>query len=232
MINTGEFTFPGGKRKALVMSFDDGVVQDRRLVSLFNRHKIRGTFHLNSGKFGRENHITASEVKDLYSGHEVSIHTVDHPDLTDLDTDAIRSQVSEDRTALEALVGYPIRGMSYPFGNSNNTVLKVLSDLGIACSRTVCNTGTLNTIPDNPLLWHPTCHHSEAMRFAQQIVNGSRRETALLFIWGHSYELDAGTRNSSWEYMDQVCRLLGDRDDIWYTTAIEVADYIQTLRYL
>ena len=41
--------FPGGKRKALVLSYDDGRVEDRRLVEIFNRHGLRGTFHLNSG---------------------------------------------------------------------------------------------------------------------------------------------------------------------------------------
>ena len=40
--------FPGGKRFALTMSYDDGQIHDRRLVEIFNRYGIRGTFHLNS----------------------------------------------------------------------------------------------------------------------------------------------------------------------------------------
>jgi hypothetical protein len=39
------------------MSYDDGRTQDRRLVALFNRFGIRGTFHLNSGFLGDERHI-------------------------------------------------------------------------------------------------------------------------------------------------------------------------------
>jgi len=42
-------TYPGGRFKALTMSYDDGRPQDRRLVELFNKYGIRGTFHLNSG---------------------------------------------------------------------------------------------------------------------------------------------------------------------------------------
>ena len=30
--------FPGGKRKALTLSYDDGKLADRRLVDIFNRH--------------------------------------------------------------------------------------------------------------------------------------------------------------------------------------------------
>ena len=41
--------FPEGKHKVLTMSYDDGRVEDRRLVGIFNRYGIKGTFHLNSG---------------------------------------------------------------------------------------------------------------------------------------------------------------------------------------
>ena len=34
-----------GKKRALTMSYDDGVFQDRRLVEIFNRYGIRGSFH-------------------------------------------------------------------------------------------------------------------------------------------------------------------------------------------
>ncbi len=43
--------YPGGKHKALTMSYDDGRTQDRRLVDIFNQNGIKGTFHLNSGLF-------------------------------------------------------------------------------------------------------------------------------------------------------------------------------------
>ena len=32
--------FPGGKHKALTLSYDDGKTQDRRLVDIFNRNGI------------------------------------------------------------------------------------------------------------------------------------------------------------------------------------------------
>ena len=41
--------FPGGKHKALTMSYDDGRLSDRKLVELFNQYGLKGTFHLNSG---------------------------------------------------------------------------------------------------------------------------------------------------------------------------------------
>ncbi len=41
--------FPEGKSKALTLSYDDGVEQDKRLVSLMAEHGIKGTFNINSG---------------------------------------------------------------------------------------------------------------------------------------------------------------------------------------
>ena len=46
--------FPEGKAKALTMSYDDGKIQDERLVSIFNRYGIWGTFNLNYGMIDKE----------------------------------------------------------------------------------------------------------------------------------------------------------------------------------
>ena len=49
-------TFPGGKHKVLTLSYDDGKIEDRRLVKIFNQYHIKATFNLNSGlthKIGR-----------------------------------------------------------------------------------------------------------------------------------------------------------------------------------
>lgn len=77
-----QLTFPEGKHKVLTMSYDDGRSADRRLLHLFNQYGIKGTFHLNSGLAGHHERIPLEEVKDLYKGHEIAVHTVTHPTLT------------------------------------------------------------------------------------------------------------------------------------------------------
>ena len=49
--------FPGGKHKVLTLSYDDGKVQDRRLVKIFNKYGIKATFNLNSGLTDMKNRI-------------------------------------------------------------------------------------------------------------------------------------------------------------------------------
>jgi hypothetical protein len=45
--------FPGNKRFAVTFSWDDGVIEDRRLVAFMNEHGLRGTFNLNAGTLKR-----------------------------------------------------------------------------------------------------------------------------------------------------------------------------------
>lgn len=42
-----------GKRKALTFSYDDGVLQDERLIRIFNKYGLKATFNLNSELLGK-----------------------------------------------------------------------------------------------------------------------------------------------------------------------------------
>ena len=46
--------FPKGKRKALTLSYDDGVEQDIRLIEIIKQQGLKGTFNLNSGLYAEE----------------------------------------------------------------------------------------------------------------------------------------------------------------------------------
>ena len=223
--------FPGGRSKALTLSYDDGVVDDRRLVEIFNRHGLRGTFHLNSGSLGREGNLAPKEIAALFEGHEVSAHSVTHPFLEQLPPAAVIQELSEDRRRLEELCGYPVRGMSYPFGTYNEQVISLLSSIGIKYSRTVAKTREFN-VPDNFLSWHPTIHHNDqlletAQRFIDIPAESGRARLKLFYVWGHSYEFG---RQNNWDLIEQFGAKIGKRDDIWYATNIEIVDYVQALR--
>lgn len=220
--------YPQGKLRALTMSYDDGRDHDRRLVEIFNRHGIKGTFHLNSGKFGREGYITADEVAALYAGHEVSVHTLTHPFLELTATEEAVYEVMEDRRNLEALVGYPVRGMSYPFGTYNEKVINQLRGLGIVYSRTTKATNGFG-IPDDFLTWHPTCHHKGDIMAKLEGFRKRHWPGALLYIWGHSYEY---ANDDNWQLIEDFCAAAGGDEKTWYATNIEIYDYVMAQRAL
>jgi peptidoglycan/xylan/chitin deacetylase (PgdA/CDA1 family) len=123
--------FPEGRHKVLTMSYDDGKFADRRLVQLFNQYGIRGTFHINSGLFETPGRIPEGEIAELYQGHEVSAHTLTHPTIARCGKEQIVQEVFEDRKRLEGIVGYPVRGMSYPNGSHNPLIREMLPYLGL-----------------------------------------------------------------------------------------------------
>ena len=94
-------------KKYITFSFDDGVTQDGRLIELFNKYGLKGTFNLNSALFGLKggwdiggkwishNKVSPLIVKDLYVGHEVAVHTLSHPNLTGESDEAVEYQVEE-----------------------------------------------------------------------------------------------------------------------------------------
>jgi peptidoglycan/xylan/chitin deacetylase (PgdA/CDA1 family) len=195
-----------------------------------NQYGLKGTFHLNSGFLGNEGYITGEEVSELFAGHEVSAHTVDHPFLEQSPMDQVVREIMDDRRALEALVGYPVRGMSYPYGTSDQRVVASLPALGIEYARTVASHGGFH-MPDNFLQWHPSCHHKQMLEHAERFIAYTSKYTrmVLLYVWGHSYEFEY---DRNWELVDQFGQLVGGREDIWYATNADIVAYMRALQGL
>ena len=45
-MNIGFDFYPGGKRKAVTLSYDDGQIHDRRLIEIMNKYGEKGFFIL------------------------------------------------------------------------------------------------------------------------------------------------------------------------------------------
>jgi peptidoglycan/xylan/chitin deacetylase (PgdA/CDA1 family) len=227
-----------GKKKAVTFSFDDGVTQDIRLVEILNKYGLKGTFNLNSAKLGLVDQgwtvdwgivpriiINASQVKDVYAGHEVAVHTLTHPNLTTLNDETVIRQVEEDRKALTALCGYEVIGMAYPCGGVNNDerVAKLIQEnTGVRYSRTITSTMSFELQKGNLLRFNPTldCTNEKTEEVVRKFLALDTDEPQLLYIWGHSYELDYN--ESCWERFENLCKMLSGKEDIFYGTNKEV----------
>lgn len=221
------YCYPDGKKKVITMSYDDGRIYDRKLIEIFNKHGIKGTFHLNSGFFGKDRYVESSEIVSLYKGHEVSVHTSTHPWPTRIPREMLIKEVMEDRNKLEELTGYPVRGMSYPFGDYNQEVVNMLPMLGMEYSRTTLATHSYK-LPENFLTWHPTCHHNDNLLERTDAFLKSKY-VSVLYVWGHSYEFND---QDNWKLIEDFCTMAGNNEDIWYATNIEIVDYMNACRSL
>lgn len=216
--------FPEGKHKALTMSFDDGRQEDYRLVKLFNQYGIKGTFNVNSG-LRTKGRIDQKEYPELYRGHEIACHTVTHPTISRSPLDQTARQILEDRCALEALAGYPVRGMAYPNGSYSRSIMELLPALGIRYARTIQDTNGFS-MPQDFMEWHPTCHFRHGMlELGRQFTELCKKQYLyLMYVWGHSYELP---EENGWEQMEEFCRLMSGRKDVWFASNIEIVDYME-----
>lgn len=222
--------FPGGKHKALTMSYDDGKYQDRKLIEIFNKYGIKGTFHLNSDLLTNPERISKDEINSLYQGHEVSAHTCTHPTIARCPKEQIVQELYNDRVKLERIVGYPVRGLSCPNGSHNKQIRDILPSLGYEYARTVEETKDFG-IPEDFFQWKATCHHNrDLMNLGEKFINLFKKQYLyLMYVWGHSYEFD---NDDNWDLIENFCKMVGNRDDIWYATNIEIVDYLKSYELL
>lgn len=241
--------FPNGKRKSLTLSYDDGVSQDKRLLSIMHRHGLKGTFNLNSGLYSDNEsqdsflktalqgvchqRMTKAEATELYmnSGMEIAVHGFTHAIYEHVPDSFCILDLMNDRIHLEKQFNTIVRGMAYPCGCFNDAVVEVAQKLNLAYGRTVISSHNFN-LPTDWLRLQPTCHHNdpELMNLAKKFVDDKAQHNARLFyLWGHSYEFD---EQNNWDVMENFASYMGGREDIWYATNIDIYNYMHAFEEL
>ncbi len=229
--------FPDGKPKALTLSYDDGVEQDKKLIAIMVSHGLKGTFNLNAGGYAPEGteyapgtihrRMSKSMCSELYTlnGMEVATHGYTHPALTGLPVNVATAEIIDDRRELESQFNTIVRGHAYPYGAWNDTVVNLLENAGICYARTVESTHRFN-IPTDWLRLPATCHHNdpELMLLADRFIEMNvKSEPQLFYLWGHSYEFD---EKNNWSVIEDFAEKISGKEDIWYATNIEIYDYV------
>ena len=236
--------FPGGKSKALTLSYDDGVEQDLRLVKIMDKHGLKGTFNVCSGLFSTEGTtyppeqirgrvISASQIKELSEryGNEIAIHTLEHLHLKQFPSATAVYQIIEDRRRLEKLLGCAIRGLVLPFGEVTDDIVQIAKNSGICYMRDTKSTEDF-WLPTDWLRFSPTCHHCNPrlMELADEFLAlKAQKNPRLFYLWGHSYEFD---EKDNWEVIEAFAEKMGGNESIWYATNIQIYDYVAAYKQL
>lgn len=237
-----EFLYPGFRRRALTFSYDDATVEDIRLTDLFRKYRLQATFNLNSGLWEYchsfndgdcpvvHQRMAAGQATEVYKGFEVACHGTCHQNFTLLSEDAFWLETAGDRDALTALFGTVPQGIAYPYGSWDEETVRRLRDLGFRYARTVEDTGDFS-LPEDFLAWHPTCHHlSPRMpELIRKFLEEPEEKLPIFYIWGHSYELSEPDVDR-WAELEETCRLLAGREDVWYADNGSICRYLEAVR--
>ncbi len=229
--------FPGGKTHVVTFSYDDGHKEDERLAKLFNKYKVKATFHLNGMRFAGMTDDELAALGERYNGHEIACHTYHHGYPGYAPAASVVTDTMRDRELLEKIAGYPVLGMSYPYGSYSTEALEATRSCGILYSRTGNYTKNFR-LPTNFLEWDPTCHHNDAMEVVDLFIRsvnmpkGTAHKSGfrpLFFILGHSFEFRT---EEDWAYMEALVEKLSGYENIWYATSMEIYTYMQAQKQL
>ena len=238
--------YPGGLAKALTFSYDDGILSDKRLAEIFDRYGMKATFNFTC----RTKFSTDEEINEIFlsKGHEIAVHGANHrPNGNQRPIEGIRD-VLDCRLELERRCGRIIRGMAYPdsgitfFGNFGNyeQVKNYLTELDIVYARTLAGDNDRFELPNDFHAWMPSAHHDNpkimeyidkflSLDLSKKKMYHAKRHPRLLYIWGHSFELD---NNDNWDHIEKICEKLSHNDEIWYATNIEIYEYVEGYKRL
>lgn len=235
--------FPGGRKKAVTLSYDDGVEQDVQLIELMEQNGLKGTFNLNSACYAEEGTVypegtihrrmTKEKVSEVYrrDGIEVAVHGATHPFLEQLPINLCTKDLLNDRENLEEQFETIVRGMAYPYGTYNNQVVECMKSVGIVYSRTVHSTHNFY-MPNDWMRLNATCHHDDPqlMELAHRFIDSDgHNEPWMFYLWGHSYEFE---QNNNWEVIEEFASYVGGREEVWYATNIEIYEYTEAYNRL
>lgn len=232
-VHTMKILYPNGKVKALTFSYDDGQIHDIRLAQILRDHGMKCTFNLNSGTLADNDNdmfVNKNKLEEIYAGHEIAIHGVQHKNLLFLSDAEIITELMNDRIAFETMLGHPVQGMAYAFGAYDNRVKKFVKAAGVKYSRTVGENHWFDP-PTDFLEWNSTCHHNnDLMDWGKQFLNvPDYKYLPVMYVWGHSFEL-AG--DNTWGLIEEFATMMEGKEDIWYATNGEICDYITAVRRL
>ena len=241
--------FPGGKSKAITLSYDDGVRDDLRFVEIIDQYGLKATFNVNTDLIPEQTgelRLTAEELLQMVGDkHELATHGALHiaPGKA-TPVDMIRDTL-DCRRSLERITGKIIRGMAYPDsgilvmmgGNTLEDISRRLSELGIAYSRTLAGDNDSFMLPNNWYAWMPTCHHNNPNlmpwleKFLTEPMNHylAVRFPKVFYVWGHTYEF---RNDNNWEVLENFCKRASGHEDVWYATNIEICEYMKAYEQL
>ncbi len=231
----GTLFFPGGCRKALSFSYDDGNKQDKDLIRILDKYGMKGTFNLNSAGVLDSMKVFGEEwdIK-IYAGHEVAGHGLYHHSFAAHTPSHVATCLYMDRLILESFLNDILCGHAYSNGTYSGAATYARELL--AANRYIYARGAASTanfdLPEDFFIWEQTCHHNMGIlaladRFLQESEEGDLKAFT---VWGHVSEL---VRDNAFDMMDEFCcKLSGKEKYIWYATNKEICEYVLASRCL
>lgn len=202
----------------IMQCWDDGDVDDIRLVEILRKHGAKATFNLCPGGWKSERRLahhyqgkypvyrlTLDEMPQVYEGFCIGGHTMTHPHLAHIDPDWAFAELVACRQYIEKHFGQSSCGMAYPCGNYSDHVKELVRQAGYLYARTVGKVDLKLNVED-PMALHPHCHFLSPEFWKK--FEAVKAIDGVFYFWGHAFELM--NEDARWQEFDTMIGRLAD----------------------
>lgn len=124
--------------KHVALTFDDGFEGNYTyLFEILKKYNVPVTIYL-SPNIQTIGALTQLQIQEMQASGlvEFGAHTMTHINLTKVDDDTAKREITESRKAVEKLTGVPCLSFAYPYGRYNDSHMKLVKDAGFTTAVT------------------------------------------------------------------------------------------------
>jgi len=195
--------------------WDDGVVDDIRLIALLRKYGAKASFNLNFGLHEEERSTTwkyegvkevwrlsRAELKSVYEGFTVANHGYRHVPPARVSIAEAHEDIRVGRESLEQYFGFPVVGYVYPGGSYDQATMDLVRATGHAYGRTIKMVANVFPLED-PMALHPSCDFKDP-KFWEKFES-VQRTGGVFYFMGHSYQF---MTEADWDAFEQILQRL------------------------
>lgn len=217
--------------KYFIFSIDDGTIYDKKVIDIFNKYNIKGTFNLNSGldSFvwylnGRPiERLNLKENKSIYDGHEVASHSLTHPHLTMCPGEYIVNEVGNDIVNLETIFERKVKTFAFPFEDSDERCIDIIKHMHNIEVIRLSDIDTSYRFPDD--LYHVRISSLDVNDALYRLDEFIEDVDAQLFVFvSHAYDFEV---NDTYRQLEELCLRVTSEKSIKVITMAELKKWVR-----
>ena len=227
--------------------WDDGVLNDERLVGLLRKHGAKATFNLNPGLMAetrgvrewvaphtpgwshlgfRCGKLSLRDIPEVYAGFQLASHCWRHENAGSLPDAARIASALRARRILEDLVQRPCTGSAWPRGVSTPGTIAKLREAGFEYGRTTKSAEDVLAENPEPMARRSGCHFLSGDFWPR--YDEARARGGVFYFWGHSYEIFE--YDPLWDQLEGKLRFIAEDPDAEWIDVVDLARALPVAR--
>lgn len=205
----------------ILSSWDDGTIEDLKLVDLLKKYDIVAMFYfpvypgLANGRKGRKS-LDKEQRQTIAKDFDIGSHTLTHPLLTRIDPSIARTEIENSKLMLQDEFGREVDFFAYPRGYANPELQMMVKEAGYKGARSTI-VGRIHP-SENPYFEETTVHvgcnrkeyaGKKWLDYALDMLDQAiKTPNSVYHLFGHSWEIE---KNDGWYDLEKLLKEINER---------------------